>query len=213
MKVLQSMVHLKLHRIGVVEAAGSSELVGIISQGALLRWLAPHIAKLPTAHQPVVEVFASDEAEPVLALPVTATAREALDALVATGFSGAPITDDADTVVADIAVADIRALARAAHHDRAAAETLLDKPLLEFLREMRHKTAELEKSSAPGAPPSAAASTSALVVNGKDTVMTAVECMQAARAHRCFLIDDKRTLVGLLTTSDLLQHVLEELEK
>jgi CBS domain-containing protein len=143
----------------------------------------------------------------VVSITETASIREAMNLLIDRAFSGAPVVNDAGRPVGVISQSDLLI------HDRNA---------VRFARRVPEYYSSTDLSAAIGEPSSGfevEAVNRAMVrdvmtpvvfsVRPDASAKDAIEEMLRLRVHRLFVIDRDGTLVGVISMSDILRHLLD----
>ena len=171
---------------------------GIITLSSIVRHLANHRDALGPLEHCTMRRYLSHRAvadgvpNTVVAVPDTATVREALEATMRHGGSGVPVIDGTGAVVANVSGSDVGALAllgvRASAED---AERLLAANVVAFLTERR----------------SASPATTPFVVHSADTFGTAITQLAESGLHHLYIVDEARRPIGVLSLSDVISTV------
>jgi CBS domain-containing protein len=182
----------KLHRLAIAEPeasltpSSSFRLVGLVTQSSIVRFLADHRAALGPLAVATMAAFVS-AAKPLVTVRSTATAREALQTIVAHKISGAPVLDDAGAVVACVSVADVRAVSAFSTTEQVA--ELLSKTVMEYLQLRPSKGA-------------------ALTLRPDDALATALVVLAESGAHSVTIVDGDRKPLGVCTLTDIIAAVV-----
>ena len=190
-QVIRVLGHNKIHRLAVVDTDDGNRVIGIITQSAVVRFLAERRDLFGQLAEIKMRRFVlAGTAKPLITVANTSNVRDALRVLLAHRISGAPVIDSDGNIVANLSVTDVRCLAKAKDD---VFERALSQNVLDFLREMRSGTRSLFP----------------LVLHPDDSFATAVQLLAAASVHRVYIVEGRKP-VGVVALADVLRVIAPE---
>lgn len=171
--------------------------VGIVSQGAVVRFLLDREGSAPVFAQTLSECKLGVR-ESVLSYPADANVRDAFRQMLNHNITSVPLTDRAGAVLAIMSVSDIKLFAHTAESDRAEALAL---PSIEFLRRSRASVAR------NGDRPYREVG-DLVTFQLHETLGVVLRRMVDANVHHIYSLGDGKTVVGVVSFIDVLRYVL-----
>lgn len=191
-QVIRVLGNCKVHRLAVVDVEEANHIVGIITQSAVVKFIAENRALLGSLAALPMSTFVRPT-HPVIKLPMTATVSEALKLLLACKITGVPVIDSSDRIIANVSVSDVRSLAKVGVSD---IDRVLSIPIIEFLAEAKSKAVGTTASSSSLAP---------VVLHANDSFGAAIDLLAATGLHRVYVVDEAGCAIGVFTLTDAIK--------
>lgn len=182
-----------VHRIAVVAGHSRSHLLSIITQSAVVAWVAAQFRLFGAlGRQSLAGLALTGSDKRVVCAASSDVASKALQMMLEGDLSGMPIINDLGVLVTGVGVSDCRYLASL---DDAGIVSELDRTSLDFIMSLR------ERAGARLAP--------VYAVHPEDSLEVVCCIMTAASVHRVFVVDASYRPVAVVTMSDVCRVMLE----
>mmetsp|Transcript_14080 Transcript_14080/g.19592 ORF Transcript_14080/g.19592 Transcript_14080/m.19592 type:complete len:317 (-) Transcript_14080:111-1061(-) len=177
----------RVHRIPLVEG---NQVVNILTQSAVIDWLAHHIKVLdPISHKTVKELQIGYKE--VIHVSPESRALEAFRMMVDHKVSSVAVVDQDGTLFTNLSAKDIKLV------QPEALFTKMYKTTLEFIQAVRAKRLDTFAAS--------------IHCKESSTLKEIIERLAAAKIHRLYIVDDDHKPIGVLSLVDVMGAIIKEL--
>lgn len=177
----------RVHRIPLVEG---NQVVNILTQSAVIDWLAHHIKSLePIGHKTVKELQLGYKE--VIHVSPESRALEAFKMMVDHKVSSVAVVDQDGTLFTNLSAKDIKLI------QPEALFTKMYKTTLEFIQAVRAKRLDTFAAS--------------IHCKETSTLKEIIERLAAAKIHRLYIVDEGHKPIGVLSLVDVMGSIVKEL--